>query len=114
MQPSELAEKAVEILDDRGHCKKKLMAEDGSVCLLGAVALAQGIPLTKEWGTYRGITELSSASREVVQEIIHSVEGVRHSDLVAAGWYNDRSDTTTQNVKDELMKAAKHFRNEGK
>lgn len=74
MQPSEVAEKAIEVLDERGRCQKKMMDEDGSVCLLGAIAVAQGIPLTRDWGTHEAITYLVPASRAVIDEILHSVD----------------------------------------
>jgi hypothetical protein len=40
MTPAEVLEKAADVIDERGHCKGKLIDSSGRVCITGAICFA--------------------------------------------------------------------------
>lgn len=99
-KPSEVVEKAIEILDDKGWCQNNFVNPDGKVCLEEALGRAN-------W-----IVSKNSVMPEDVYSGVRETTGI--SKYAFLSEWNDRPERTVEEVKDVLMRTAKQFRNEGR
>lgn len=92
-----------EVLLERGRAKVALENSDGEVCLLGAVCVAQGVPITTLTATQiYGALEVEP----VVQFLAHRISPKPDVDAVPSIWvFNDNPHTTDQKVFDFLDEA---------
>lgn len=120
IKSSELVETTVEVLEDSGWCQGEAFGEGNSVCLMQALGNAYD-QITGT--TKRGMLNPRYSDPAYLQAKEYMLAQVDLSDRKMAGstatpgtlaHWNDIEGRTVDEVKDLLMKAAKHFRNEGK
>lgn len=115
MNPSEICEKAIEVLDEKGWCQGAIQDENGSVCAVGALGYAANLNygITTITGTNYVMRSLPEPILEVMDDLA-PLKAPRWWELGSSiHWTNDDEETTVEDIKDLFMKAAKHFRNEG-
>jgi hypothetical protein len=89
-QAAQVAEKAAELIAERGHCKGRYESADGSLCAVGALRTAQGI--MKMWTAGLATQTLN-----------------RRVGIAAVTW-NDWDSTTAEDVILELKRTAEELR----
>lgn len=116
MNPSEICEKAIEVLDDRGWCQGMIQDEDGRVCALGA--LGHAMNFRGSIGIHTSTNYIMRGLPTPILEVMDYLAPKRAPGRWGLGsnihWTNDDDETTVEDIKDLFMKTAKHFRNEGR
>lgn len=92
---AQVAENAARLISERGHYKGSYEGPDGSLCLIGAVWEAAGMP------THITLNACANRVMEWVQEYLDAMSIVR---------WNDRIETTGEDVILVLKKAAEELR----
>jgi hypothetical protein len=96
---ADLAREAARQIEQRGLSKNSLEGEDGSVCMYGALNVAQ-------CGNTKWVTEISSDHKEVLAALRnHFPEDVLQP-FPGAASFNDLPDTTATDVAKVLLKVA--------
>ncbi len=103
---SEVLLKAADLIEQRGHTKHIRVDDKGSMCLLGAIAVAQGHDIGYSLGMRGGDTELTYEAAETIVNTLGIMVGLRDIRGIAVDW-NNAPKRTAQEVIDVMRLAAR-------
>lgn len=106
LSPSELLEKAHDVIVERGWCQNSFEDREGRVCALGALAAAvnDGQATFSPWVLAIGRLDVHAKAKDLL---------FREADFVPAPQYNDHPSTSKEDVLLLFKRAAERARLEG-
>lgn len=115
MKNSEICEKAIEILEERGWVQGSILTGTGSTCLVGAGVMAQAGDITRNRYTNMWPYELNHKTAQIIDTAVEFDVPYQEGGLpeYKIFYLNDHVIETQEEAIDVLMTAAKYWRDRG-
>jgi hypothetical protein len=106
MRTAEILRKSAEVIRERGLCKGKAEAYDGSVCALGAIAVATGgVPEELAYGP-NGVNIGFDSGAGALANYLATIDGWSSERPPHIPTWSDHRSTTQDDVANTMEKAA--------